>query len=59
MLAADRGRLLLPSPQPSIVCDMGYRQTQFAPGMGAGLPAMYTCGHNLLKAHAKAAGVFR
>lgn len=40
--------------EPGVVCDQGYNQGVFAPGVKGGRKAMYACGHNLLLAHARA-----
>jgi beta-glucosidase/6-phospho-beta-glucosidase/beta-galactosidase len=40
--------------EPGVVCDQGYNQGTFAPGVRGGRKAMYTCGHNLLLAHGAA-----
>jgi len=54
--AALRGlvRHWLTINEPGVVCDQGYNQGTFAPGVRGGRRAMYACGHNLLLAHARA-----
>jgi beta-glucosidase len=45
--------------EPGVICDQGYNQGTFAPGVKGGRKAMYQCGHNLLLAHARAVAVLR
>ncbi|XP_046748535.1 myrosinase 1-like [Diprion similis] len=40
--------------EPQILCFQGYGGTLIAPGRNLGPAGAYTCGHNMLKAHAKA-----
>eukprot|EP00878_Enallax_costatus_P011324 GHUV01011821.1.p1 GENE.GHUV01011821.1~~GHUV01011821.1.p1 ORF type:complete len:464 (+),score=107.99 GHUV01011821.1:1274-2665(+) len=41
------------------ICELGYQYANFAPQLGGGLAAKYTCGHNILLAHAKAVQLYR
>lgn len=41
------------------ICELGYQLKAFAPQLGGGLPAKYTCGHNILLAHAKTIKLYR
>jgi beta-glucosidase len=45
--------------EPGVICDQGYNQGTFAPGIKGGRKAMYTCGHNLLLAHSRAVALCR
>jgi beta-glucosidase/6-phospho-beta-glucosidase/beta-galactosidase len=41
------------------ICDLGYGQGVFAPGIKGGAAGQYKCGHNLLLAHAKTVKLYR
>ncbi|KAF8059426.1 BGLU42 [Scenedesmus sp. PABB004] len=41
------------------ICELGYQLEVFAPAAGAGLAAKYTCGHNVLLAHARVVKLYR
>ncbi|KAF6266054.1 putative beta-glucosidase [Scenedesmus sp. NREL 46B-D3] len=41
------------------ICELGYQVDVFAPQANKGLGAKYTCGHNLLLAHAKTMQLYR
>lgn len=41
------------------ICELGYQLDVFAPQANKGLAAKYTCGHNILLAHAKTIQLFR
>eukprot|EP00775_Hariotina_reticulata_P011794 gene11794-11939_t len=45
--------------EPQIICDLGFKAGLFPPGEQGGNEAMFTCGHNLLLAHAAAVKLFR
>ena len=45
--------------EPLSICELGYSQGVFAPGIKGGPPGQYKCGHNLLLAHAKAYRLYR
>eukprot|EP00882_Tetradesmus_deserticola_P023894 GHRQ01026061.1.p1 GENE.GHRQ01026061.1~~GHRQ01026061.1.p1 ORF type:complete len:174 (-),score=34.51 GHRQ01026061.1:299-820(-) len=41
------------------ICELGYQLDVFAPQANKGLGAKYTCGHNVLLAHAKTMQLYR
>jgi beta-glucosidase/6-phospho-beta-glucosidase/beta-galactosidase len=41
------------------ICELGYQVDVFAPQANKGLGAKYTCGHNVLLAHAKTMQLYR
>jgi beta-glucosidase/6-phospho-beta-glucosidase/beta-galactosidase len=41
------------------ICELGYQVDVFAPQANKGLGAKYTCGHNVLLAHAKTVQMYR
>jgi beta-glucosidase/6-phospho-beta-glucosidase/beta-galactosidase len=41
------------------ICELGYQVDVFAPQANKGLGAKYTCGHNVLLAHAKTMQMYR
>ncbi|GBF91257.1 beta-glucosidase [Raphidocelis subcapitata] len=45
--------------EPLSICELGYGIGIFAPGIKAGHPGQYKCGHNLLLAHAKTYRLYR
>ncbi|KIZ04410.1 beta-glucosidase [Monoraphidium neglectum] len=45
--------------EPMSICDLGYGQGVFAPGIKGGAAGQYKCGHNLLLAHAKTVKLYR
>eukprot|EP00775_Hariotina_reticulata_P004623 gene4623-4877_t len=45
--------------EPPSICDLGYKNGNYAPGMQGGKAAMYRCGHNTLLAHAAAVNTYR
>ncbi|KAF8062721.1 hypothetical protein HT031_004051 [Scenedesmus sp. PABB004] len=44
--------------EPFVICNMQYGNGQLAPGVDYGDAGRYACGHNLLRAHAAAAGAY-
>lgn len=55
----DRVKLWSTLNEPNVVCDQGYHNGQFAPGIKGGKRSLLACGHNLLLAHAAAVEVYR
>lgn len=45
--------------EPYVVCDMQFGSGQYAPFVNNGDKGRYTCGHNLLLAHASAVQLYR
>ena len=41
------------------ICELGYQLDVFAPQWKAGVAAKYTCGHNIILAHAKTVKMYR
>eukprot|EP00879_Flechtneria_rotunda_P021136 GHRR01022267.1.p1 GENE.GHRR01022267.1~~GHRR01022267.1.p1 ORF type:complete len:461 (+),score=105.61 GHRR01022267.1:123-1505(+) len=41
------------------ICELGYEKDVFAPQLGKGLAAKYTCGHNIILAHAQTMLLYR
>uniref|UniRef100_A0A383WBJ0 Beta-glucosidase n=1 Tax=Tetradesmus obliquus TaxID=3088 RepID=A0A383WBJ0_TETOB len=45
--------------EPASICDHGYKNGIYAPGVKADRSSLYKCGHNVLLAHAAAVKVYR